>query len=359
MSSQYFLGAISGTSVDGLDLAIVKVENGLIDICQSDTIALPQTLTTKLRTLANPSSDELDQVGHTDAELGDFIGHAINNFLARESVEKIQAIGSHGQTIRHRPAGPHPFTMQIGDPNRIAEITGITTVADFRRRDMAAGGQGAPLVPPFHHALFGSSEQTRVVLNIGGISNVSILAEQTSGFDTGPGNCLMDEWVFAHNGERYDEGGTWAASGQVDTGFLERCLADPYFALPPPKSTGREYFHRAWLNQFEPEKLPPNDVQATLAELTAQCTLSALADLEYEEIIVCGGGRHNDHLMNRLTALSGARVSNCDSMGVDGDAIEAAAFAWLAYRTIEGLSGNEPAVTGASDYRVLGAIYPA
>ena len=160
MSSQYFLGAISGTSVDGLDLAIVKLENSQIDICQSDTVALPQTLTTKLRTLANPSSDELDQVGHTDAELGDFIGHAINNFLARESVEKIQAIGSHGQTIRHRPAGPHPFTMQIGDPNRIAEITGITTVADFRRRDMAAGGQGAPLAPLLHRPLFQSEKNT-------------------------------------------------------------------------------------------------------------------------------------------------------------------------------------------------------
>ena len=359
MSTEYFLGVISGTSVDGLDLAIIAVTNDQIDVCQADTITLPETLTAKLRKLANPSADELDQLGHTDAELGGFIGHAINEFMSRENAKHIRAIGSHGQTVRHRPTGQHPFTMQIGDPNRIAEITGITTVADFRRRDMAAGGQGAPLVPPFHKALFGSNKAKRVVLNIGGISNISILAEPTTGFDTGPGNCLMDEWILAHRGQPYDEGGSWAASGNVNTELLDQCLADPYFELDPPKSTGREYFHRAWLAEFQLDQLKPEDVQATLAELTARCTIDALLGTDYEEIIVCGGGRHNKHLMWRLADLSSAVVTNCDSLGVDGDAIEAAAFAWLAHRTIEGLSGNEPAVTGASDYRILGAVYPA
>ena len=207
--------------------------------------------------------------------------------------------------------------------------------------------------------MFGQGDKTQVVLNIGGISNVSILSAPPTGFDTGPGNCLMDEWVLENTGKTYDERGEWAASGKVLTDLLDACLRDPYFGLPSPKSTGREYFHSDWLAEFSPEKYAPEDVQATLAELTARCTTDALANIGYDEIVVCGGGRHNDHLMKRLADLNGTSVISCDALGIDGDAIEAAAFAWFAYRTLAGLPGNEPAVTGASGFRVLGAVYPA
>ena len=358
MSTERFLGAISGTSVDGLDLAVIALQDGQVKIEQASTVELPTKLRETLRTLANPSDNELDTLGFADAALGDFIGQAIAEFVSIHKIENIRAIGSHGQTVRHRPTGQTRFTMQIGDPNRIAEQTGITTVADFRRRDMAAGGQGAPLVPPFHYALFAQPEVKRVILNIGGISNISILSNPPVGFDTGPGNCLMDEWINAHKGLPYDQDGEWAQTGTVQGSLVDDCLTDPYFELPPPKSTGREYFHKDWLKQFNPEHFDPADVHASLAELTVRCTIDALEPGSYDEIIVCGGGRLNAYLMQRFASLSDVRMLRCDDLGVDGDAIEAAAFAWLAYRTIAGLSGNEPAVTGASDYRVLGAIYP-
>lgn len=358
-----FLGAISGTSVDGLDLALIEIDNDQITIACAATMPLPAELVSELRSLANPAPGELDRMGYADAALGTFIGEAINTFIANNNVQpqSISAIGSHGQTIRHRPTGTDRFTLQIGDPNRIAEITGITTVADFRRRDLAAGGQGAPLVPPFHKALFAGTTEETVALNIGGISNVSILTDPPTGFDTGPGNCLMDEWVYRHLQVRYDDQGQWAASGQVDKALLERLLSDPYFRASPPKSTGREYFHADWLESHLEGDTGPADVQATLAELTARCTIDALREHadQTQSIVVCGGGRLNNHLLSRMSALSGWQVLSSDALGVDGDAIEAAAFAWLAARTITGQAGNEPAVTGAAGYRVLGTIYPA
>ncbi len=363
--TEFYLGSITGTSVDGLDIALIEVSAESIHIAHAETAALPDKLADSLRALASPGPDELDRLGYADASLGEFIGNAVNAFIDTHKINKsaIRAIGSHGQTVRHRPdakPGHAPFTLQIGDPNRIAEITGITTVADIRRRDMAAGGQGAPLVPPFHKVLFNTTDST-VVLNVGGISNVSILTAVPSGFDTGPGNCLMDEWVAKHQDKAFDAEGVWAKSGRVNDELLNRMLKDPYFHRPAPKSTGREYFHLDWLHQHHIGALAPEDVQATLCELTARCVADALKDTGHEitQLIICGGGRLNLALLKRLDAITPYRIVPCEALGVDGDAIEAAAFGWFAYRALAGQPGNEPAVTGASGYRTLGGIYPA
>jgi len=367
-----FLGCISGTSVDGLDIALLEVyENGELRVRQAETAALPSALQANLLQLGDPQADDLDLLGRCDSELGEFIGHALVDFLARISVPRtsISAIGSHGQTVRHRPPGQDQtfsFTTQIGDPNRVVEITGITTVADFRRRDMAAGGHGAPLVPPFHQALFGNLPGNVVVLNIGGISNISILGTPTSGFDTGPGNCLMDSWAQRHLQQPYDADGRWAASGRVNEALLNTCLDDPYFGAAPPKSTGREYFNLAWLEaRADVTNYPAADVQATLCELTAICTKNAIHRwaTDTSHVVVCGGGRLNGELMRRLAAPaeghSRLQVQSSEDHQIDGDSIEAAMFAWLAHRTLQQLPGNEPAVSGASGYRVLGGIYQA
>ena len=365
-----FLGCITGTSVDGLDLAIVHIDNdGAMTMGPAETQPLGDDLRDALLALGRPAAtggtDRLDDLGAVDARLGEGIGQAILRFLSHHDIEAsaVTAIGSHGQTVRHRPpggVGEAAFTLQIGDPNRIAETTGITTVADFRRRDMAAGGHGAPLVPPFHRALFAGQDDTIVVLNIGGIANISILSEKTtSGFDTGPGNGLMDAWCARCRGEPFDRDGAWAASGKVVPDLLRRCLDDDYFKIAPPKSTGREYFHEAWLEpHLQGEK--PEDVQATLCALTATTVADAIARWapDAARVVVCGGGRLNATLMAALADAASADVAPCEQSGIDGDSVEAAAFAWLASRTLAGLPGNEPAVTGASGPRVLGAIYP-
>ena len=362
-----FLGTISGTSVDGLDLALLEIgPDDTMRVVRGETIKLPTRLQSQLLQLGRPREDDLDLFGYCDSTLGDFIGHSVMDFLARTNIPAadIRAIGSHGQTVRHRPPGASQqtgFTIQIGDPNRIAEITGITTVADFRRRDMAAGGHGAPLVPPFHQALFGHLDGNVVVLNIGGISNISILGNPPSGFDTGPGNALMDSWSELHLQQPYDRDGAWAASGGVDSQLLAQFLSDPYFDTPPPKSTGREYFNLNWLHGFpRSAAVAPVDVQATLCELTARCTQQALQRWapDTTHLIVCGGGRLNDELMRRLAEQKPLQVHASEHWQVNGDSIEAALFAWLASRTLHALPGNEPAVTGANGYRVLGAVYP-
>lgn len=359
-----YVGCISGTSVDGLDLALLDIDGERITFVASDTHALPEDLRTSALTMGQSDQIEMDALGWLDAALGSFIAHAVNTFLNQQqkSAGDITAIGSHGQTVRHRPDDALPFTVQIGDPNRIAELTGITTVADFRRRDVAAGGQGAPMVPPFHQALFSpaldTTERTTVVLNVGGISNVTQLNRSALiGFDTGPGNCLLDSWCARHTGAEYDEKGNWARTGKVSESLLERLLSDSYFSRAAPKSTGREYFNLPWLDERLAPDLEPADVQATLVELTARCTLDALGTLEVEQMIVCGGGRHNLLLLERLNALSKTLVQTAEDRGVDGDAIEAGAFAWLAARTLAKLPGNSPTVTGADGPRILGGIY--
>jgi anhydro-N-acetylmuramic acid kinase len=365
---QLFLGAISGTSVDGLDLALIEVEPDAIRIPAGRTYPLPDELRTALLELGQPGSDDLDSLGAADTALGRFIGNTALRFLGELGIEPdaIVAFGSHGQTVRHRPTGNHPFTLQIGDPNTIVELTGITTVADFRRRDMAAGGQGAPLVPPFHRALFGSQQEDRAVLNIGGIANLTLLprnpARPVTGFDTGPGNGLMDAWIAERRNEPFDPDGAWGASGTIDETLLQQLCQDPFFRTPPPKSTGREYFNLPWLRRHAASaQVSDVDLQATLRALTARSVSEALERWgnSAERVIVCGGGRLNGALLRELRQRLGRPVDTAEAHGVDGDSIEAAAFAWLAYRTISGAPGNDPAVTGARGARLLGAIYRA
>jgi len=362
-----FVGAISGTSVDGLDLALLEAGDPP-RILAGRTYAIPTTLRATLLRLGQPVGDDLDSLGAADTALGRFIGLTVLEFLreCHVTAADVDAIGSHGQTVRHRPGGNDPFTLQIGDPNSIAELTHITTVADFRRRDMAAGGQGAPLVPLFHRCLFHSPNENRVVLNIGGIANLTLLpcdpTQPVSGFDTGPGNGLMDAWIALHRNEPFDSDGAWGTTGQVDSELLDRLCSDPYFDAAPPKSTGREYFNVAWLQRQLVFSRPAEaDTQATLRALTAESIRRGLGHwgTAAQRLIVCGGGRLNRALLAELRTRIGVPVETSEDHGVDGDSIEAAAFAWLAYRTLTGQVGSEPAVTGARAARVLGAIYPA
>ena len=323
---------------------------------------MPDDLRNELIRLGQAGDDSLDRLGHADTDLGRFIGESITHFLSGLNLShgEPQAIGSHGQTVRHRPHGPSPFTMQIGDPSLIAEITGITTVADFRRRDMAAGGEAAPLVPPFHASVFASDSERRAVLNIGGIGNITAL-DPLRGFDTGPGNALLDAWCARHTGRPYDAGGAWASGGRLVPELLKALLADPYLQRTPPKSTGKEHYNLAWLHSLLGPGLEPRDVQRTLAEFTARSIVDALGRWvpTVERLLVCGGGRLNRFLMQRLTELAGAVVQSTDKYGWNGDAIEAAAFAWLAHQRLIGEPGNVPEVTGARGPRLLGAVYAA
>jgi anhydro-N-acetylmuramic acid kinase len=362
----YYVGIMSGTSLDGVDIAIVDIEHDAdCSVISAATFDFPSSLHMLLQRLVNDGHCHLKNFGALDVALGQFIGHAINTQLSQCEIQHndIVAIGSHGHTVYHSPEGELPFSLQIGNANVIAEITQITTVADFRQRDIAALGQGAPLVPAFHHALFSTPEQTNVILNIGGIANVTVLnAEQAViGFDTGPGNGLMDAWIQQHLGQAYDQHGNWAASGQSNDALLIQMLSDPYFSQAIPKSTGREYFNLAWLekqlNQFD-EVLDAVDVQATLNALTTISIVSSLERYNPQAIYVCGGGVHNRQLMRSLQSqLENVAVSNTAELGINPDWVEAAAFAWLAYRTINRKTGNLPSVTGAKHAVILGAIY--
>ncbi len=355
-----FVGAISGTSVDGLDLAVVDVEPVVPRIIDATTEPFPGALGDSLRALALSATDDLTRMARADAELGEFIGRAVRAFAGDRPV---RAIGSHGQTIRHDPRTEPAHTVQIGDPHRIAEISGIDTVADFRRRDVAAGGEGAPLVPPFHEALFRPGRGERVVVNIGGISNITILSPDLStGFDTGPGNALLDAWIGEHQGLAFDRNGAWSATGNVIPSLLTDLEQDGFVRAPPPKSTGKDFYNLDYLRRRLGGSEDPADVQATLAEFTAASISRAVERWapSSTDVVVCGGGRLNGDLMNRLgRQMIRRRVMKSENLGVDGDAVEAAAFAWLAYRFLERQPGNSPAVTGAAGPRVLGAFYPA
>ena len=355
-----FVGAMTGTSVDGLDLALVEISDAHIRLIAAETTPLPEALRSMLLDLIQATpGDEVERLGQADTELGRFTGESIRRFVAHHEADDVVAIGSHGQTIRHRPSGEHPFTIQIGDPNCIAERTGITTVADFRRRDLASGGQGAPLVPPFHAALFAHPSEVRVIANIGGIANITVLAPgaPVTGYDTGPGNALMDAWCAWRKAEPYDRDGKWAASGVVDEALLERFLTDAYFHEPAPKSTGKELYNLGWLEQhLVGANLSDADVQHTLAALTAEAIAREVPN-GTGRVIVCGGGRLNPVLMRQLSNRCPAAVEASEAHAVDGDALEAAAFAWLAYRRINKLPANLPSVTGAAEERVLGGVY--
>lgn len=363
-----YLGLISGTSADGIDAALVSFEGDSPSLLGGLTHPWPDLLRRELLTLAQGEGTiDLDQLGRLDVALAAGFAEAAQRLLRETGVpaHAVSAIGSHGQTVRHRPGGTHPFTMQLGDPSVIAERCGIDVVADFRRADVAAGGQGAPLLPAMHAMLLGATGRNRVVLNLGGIANITVLAAdgRVSGFDTGPANGLLDAWCLRHRGEAYDREGAFAASGTLDQGLLRRLLDDEYFFLPPPKSTGREHFHLAWLEARLADAAPnPADVQATLLELTARSVADAIARYapDAELVLACGGGVHNPALMARLAALlSPLRLASTAEHGVDPDYLEAMAFAWLARQRMLGRPGNLPAVTGARGLRVLGAIYPA
>jgi anhydro-N-acetylmuramic acid kinase len=309
----------------------------------------------------------LDELGELDTTLARAFADAATRAIADSGADRnqVRAIGSHGQTVRHRPESSAAFTWQMGDGNVIAERSGIATVADFRRRDVAAGGHGAPLMPAFHAALLRSPDEDRAVLNLGGIGNFTLLPRtgDVRGFDTGPANALMDAWCERHTGRAYDAGGVLAASGAVDAELLARLLGDPWFALPPPKSTGREQFHLRWLeSHLGVAELSPADVQATLLELSAITMADALraTQLGTARVLGCGGGVRNTALMARISAnLPGVVVESTAAYGLDPDYVEAMGFAWLARETLAGRPGNLPSVTGAKGPRVLGTIYPA
>jgi anhydro-N-acetylmuramic acid kinase len=355
--------------MDAVDAVLVDFETHPPVLRAAHAEPLPDPLRQELMELCAPGPNEIQRMGQLDVRLGRLFAAAALAVMEKAALSagQIRAIGSHGQTVRHHPGGGSPFTLQLGDPNVIAELAGITTVADFRRRDIAAGGQGAPLAPGFHAAVFRSPACHRTILNLGGMANVTLLpqapAQDTGGFDTGPGNVLMDIWANMHLGRPIDGGGAWAASGTVDTILLSAMLADPYFALDPPKSTGREYFNLPWLQralEHTQPHAPPPDVQATLCELTAASVALAIASYapRTQEVLVCGGGAHNIWLLSRLQAwLKDCRIASTDDYGIDPDWVEATAFAWLAKQTLEGKPGNVPGVTGARREVPLGGIY--
>ena len=371
-ASALYLGLTAGPSADGIDAALVRFEGeGRALRCQlvhGRTFAWDEATRTRLVALGQGADTvSLDALGALDATVALAFADAALALLQDAGIPRgrVRAIGSHGQTIRHRPQADPPFTWQLGDGNVIAERSGIDTVADFRRRDVAAGGQGAPLVPAFHAALLGSPQEDRAVLNLGGIANFTLLpvGGKVRGFDTGPANALMDAWCERHTGRAYDADGAFAASGQVDAALLARLLAEPWFALPPPKSTGREHFHLDWLQARIGETvLPPADVQATLLDLTARTVADALqmTQPDTRRVLVCGGGVRNAALMARLAAyLPQAIVESTAMHGLEPDYVEAMGFAWLARETLAGRPGNLPAVTGASGRRILGTVFPA
>ncbi len=365
-----YIGVMSGTSLDGVDVAIVNLTpSGKCKLIAADTYAFSPLLHKKLFELISTPNCHLSLLGQLNIELGNFIALCVNDLLAINTISStsIKAIGSHGQTIFHEPNSSLPFSMQIGDPNVIAQITGITTIADFRQRDIAAGGQGAPLVPAFHQALFTSDVEDNAVINIGGISNLTLLpcdkTDAVIGFDTGPGNALMDSWISKHQNQRYDENGDWAKSGQVNNSLLTSLLNEPYFNNAIPKSTGRELFNLNWLEekiQQIDQYIRPEDVQATLLMLTASSITNAIQTHcpQVNSLYICGGGSHNKTLMETLAHLQPKKtVTTTEILGLHPDWVEACAFAWLAHKNIQHEPANITSVTGASRPVILGATY--
>lgn len=364
MSTGLYAGLMSGTSLDGVDGVLVEFSVNAPRIVAGTHQPFDERLRDELLALTSPGDDELGRAAQLGNELARRYATAVAALLESAGTQRqdVVAIGCHGQTVRHRP--DQGYTLQIGNAALLAELTSLRVVADFRSRDVAAGGQGAPLVPAFHAAIFACRGEQRAVLNLGGIANVSLLAADggVTGFDCGPGNCLMDLWAARHLGMPFDRDGAWADSGRVIPELLERLLGELFFGAPPPKSTGRELFSEAWLNDQLPPGAVPRDVQATLLELTARSAAAAmvLAGFRAQRVIACGGGARNSALMRRLEALlAPAPIETSDRHGFDPHQVEAAAFAWLAMQAVNGQSANLPAVTGARGRRVLGAIYPA
>jgi anhydro-N-acetylmuramic acid kinase len=363
--SHLYIGLMSGTSADGIDAALVDFSQPQPSLLAHYYKRYNDETRQSILALCKPGPNEIIRLGELEVSLGIQFAQAIIKLLQVSNISshEIQAVGSHGQTIRHHPE--HGFTLQIGDPNIIAARTGITTVADFRRRDIALDGQGAPLVPAFHHAFFADPTKNRSIVNIGGIANVTLLSasslEPVTGFDTGPGNTLLDSWIEKHTGHAHDEQGALARTGTINDTLLKKLLADDFFHLPLPKSTGREYFNLPWLESYLPSDLKPADVQATLVELTAKSIMDSIKNnFPNGEIFVCGGGIHNLYLMDRLRKLgTGFQITSTEKLGIHPDWVEAMAFAWLAMQTLQKKTGNLTTVTGAKRNSILGGVYYA
>lgn len=361
-SSDIFIGLMSGTSLDGADAVACRFKDSSVEFLSHAHLPYSVSLRKSLLSLLKPGEDEINRCGRTSIQLAHFYAKVIDKLLTQMnlSADEVNAIGVHGQTIRHCPESG--FTVQLNHPALLAELTGIDVIADFRSRDMAAGGEGAPLVPAFHACVF-SGDAPRAIVNIGGIANITLLnGKDVLGFDCGPGNTLMDIWVQKHCGLLFDENGRWAMKGKVIPELLEALLADPYFSRKPPKSTGREYFNEKWLLERYPllSDLAPQDVQRTLVRLTVRGILDAIdkTQPQTEELFVCGGGALNPLLMQELEK-GHYRVSSTARLGVDPMHVESMAFAWLAFRFVNKKAGNLPAVTRARGERILGALYPA
>ncbi|HUL97187.1 MAG TPA: anhydro-N-acetylmuramic acid kinase [Usitatibacter sp.] len=359
-----FAGLMSGTSLDGADAALVDFSGATPRTLAFASVPFPDALREELLSLSSPGQDSLELAGRVSLELADLYARAIEAVIAGAGVQRreIVAIGCHGQTVRHRP--DLGFTIQLNDPARLAERVRIDVVADFRRRDMAAGGQGAPLVPAFHEAVFRHAAKSRAVVNIGGISNVTWLppGRRTVGFDCGPGNVLLDGWAKRHLGSRYDEDGRWAAGGHTDAALLARLLEEPFLAAAPPKSTGRELFRLEWLEERLPSDYAPADIQATLTDFTAHAIVDSIERFcgSADEIYLAGGGARNPALVGRIEALARGRpVEPTDALGVPTAHVESMAFAWLAMKCVRREPIDLTAATGAREPRILGAIYAA
>ncbi len=365
---QYFIGLISGTSIDAIDCALVRFDKNKLSLQATHSQKFSPRLQKNIFAQCLQDKTNLQSLGQLDIEIGKEFAAAVQEMLRQEqlSAASITAIGSHGQTVFHHPVRPNSFSMQLGDPNTIAFLTGITTVADFRRMDMAAGGQGAPLAPLFHQHFFAKKKHQRVIVNIGGMANLTVIAENSPylGFDTGPGNVLMDYWIGEIRQLIYDEFGGWASSGKINDHLLTLLLDEDYFRLPPPKSTGRELFNGRWLgNKLAAfgRTVDDRDVQATLLELSAVTIADAIKrHLESSEVYVCGGGAHNTGLMTRIRELlPDCQVATTETLGLGPDWVEAVTFAWLAKQRLELKAVNTGPITGATTPCLLGGIYRA
>lgn len=366
--SELYIGLMSGTSLDGIDAALVDFKDNKVQLVDFEYLPLSADIQSAIQRLSKPDAlISLKEYGAMDARLGHLFADIVNTLLAKANIptSSIKAIGSHGLTVYHAPEIRFSFSLQIGDPNVIAELTGITTVADFRRRDIAAKGQGAPLVPAFHQAVFQNPDEHRCIVNIGGIANITVLSKHLSaeviGFDTGPGNTLMDLWIKLQRNLPYDKTGAWAKTGKINHSLVELLKQDPYFKAPPPKSTGKEYFSLPWIYQyFDAFSYKPEDVQASLCFLTAITICDAIKQYapDTERVLICGGGIHNDYLLELIQQHLECPVESTELYGLHPDHVEAMAFAWLARQTMNNLPGNLKEVTGAANSVILGGIYP-